>query len=116
MNKTRPLSTREVEILQRISTLLNGKCLSWAELARRVGKSAASGSQWSGHRVFPTEASLHKIANALDVGAGWLLTGIESAQSVAEVEALLLVRLMSAEEQRAALAALRGIKEFMKPD
>jgi transcriptional regulator with XRE-family HTH domain len=116
MSKTRELSTRETEILQRISALLDSKRLSWAELARRVGKSAASGSQWSGYRVFPTEATLHKIAGALGVGFGWLLTGVESSQTVAEVEALLLIRSMSAEEQRAALAALRGIKEFMTPN
>jgi len=99
----------------RIETRLKELGLNWAELARRVGKKEASGSQWSGRRVFPREGTLHEIAKVLEVGVGWLLTGGEPleerlAQTTTEKDMLRLLRDMTPEQQRVVLASAAGIK------
>lgn len=115
MPKQRPLTAREIVIMDRIGDMLRNRGATWADLARAVGKSPSSASQWSGRRSFPREAVLHSIAQWLGVAMGWLLTGEEpqekrQAQTVNELAALELLREMSPPEQAAAVAALRGIK------
>lgn len=101
--------------MDRVEQTLNKRGLNWAELARRVGKKESSGSQWSGRRVFPREATLHEMAKVLEVSVGWLLTGDEPqeerlAQTVSEREVLLLMRGLTPEQQRLALATIAGLK------
>lgn len=113
--RTRPLTDRELAVMNRIESRLVTKGETWASLARKVGKTNSSGSQWSGKRSFPREQTLYKIAQALEVGMGWLLAGDEPgeqtrAQTDLELAALQLMREMSPAEQLTMLAAGRGIK------
>lgn len=115
MAKQRDLNDREKTVLQRIATKLAERGWSWSELARRVGKTASSASQWSGKRSFPRENVLYMIARELEVDMGWLLTGDEPterrlAQTEAEMRMLELLRQLPPDQQRLAIGAVDGIK------
>lgn len=115
MAKNRPLTARENVIMDRLERILAERGLSWSHLARVAGKTTSSASQWSGRRSFPRESVLHKFAQELGVGMGWLLSGdepaeIRAAQTENELKALEIIRGMSLAEQAAALAALAGIR------
>jgi transcriptional regulator with XRE-family HTH domain len=115
MAKQRTITERERAALDRVKQCLDRQGLNWSDLARSVGKTASSASQWSGKRSFPRENVLFMMARHLGVDMGWLLTGDEPnerrlAQTEAELRLLDLVRQMSPDEQRALLAAAHGIK------
>ncbi len=113
MTKKRQLTERELTILERIDTARKQAGLSWAALARAVGR-PESGSQWSGRLVMPREETIHRMATVLGVKVGWRLPGDDpgeraKAQTVTEQAALDALRTMSPAEQQAALAAILGI-------
>lgn len=115
MAKQRPLTPRELAVMDRIEhkLVINGS--NWSKLAVAVGKTTSSASQWSGRRSFPRESVLCVIARELGVPMGWLLTGDEpdekrKAQTEDEVTLLALFREMSPAERAALLAAGRGLK------
>lgn len=113
--KTRDLTDRELMVMDRIESVLKRTGNNWTQLALSVGKSASSGSQWSGRRSFPREQTLYTIALRLGVEMGWLLTGDEpsaerQAQTENELATLRLWRQLSPAEQSAALAVIRGLK------
>ena len=115
MAKQRDLTAREKAVLDRVAEKLTVLGWSWSELARRVGKTTSSASQWSGKRSFPRENVLYMISRELGVDMGWLLTGDEGgerrlAQTETELRLLELLRQMAPDEQRAVIAAATGIK------
>jgi len=115
MAKQRDLMEREKAVLDRVAEKLTVLGWSWSELARRVGKTTSSASQWSGKRSFPRENVLYMISRELGVDMGWLLTGDEGgerrlAQTETELRLLELLRQMAPDEQRAVIAAATGIK------
>jgi transcriptional regulator with XRE-family HTH domain len=114
MAKTRPLTRREHEILDRLGSLLQERGLSWAAASRLAGKSDNLGNQWSSRRSFPREAQLHRLSEELGIAMGWLLTGDEpSAETMAvteaEKQALAALRRLSPEGQRIALAQMAAL-------
>lgn len=115
MGKPRPLTDRELAVMDRLERLLRDRGLNWSQMARAVGKTTGSASQWSGRRSFPREQTLYAIAQWLGVGMGWLLSGDEPqerrlAQTTNEQALLDALRAMSPDEQKALLAAAQGIK------
>ena len=115
MGKPRKLNDREKLVLDRVELLLKSRSLSWSELARAVGKTTSSASQWSGRLSFPREQTLYSIAQQLGVGMGWLLAGDETDENLAprtvtERDLMRVVKEMSPDEQRALLGAARGLK------
>ena len=115
MGTPRPLTARELAVMDRIEKMLRDRGSNWSQLARSVGKTTGSASQWSGRRSFPREQTLYAIAQQLGVGMGWLLSGDEPqerrlAQTATEQALLDALREMSPDEQRALLAAAQGIK------
>jgi transcriptional regulator with XRE-family HTH domain len=118
-NKQRDLTDRERATLDRIGQRLAEINLSWAELARRVGRSHQLGSAWSGKRSFPPERVMDKIAEVLDVPRAWLLSGDDpQAQmkpaTVNEAEALALIKSLPAAQQAVVLSALRGMVDGLR--
>lgn len=116
MAKTRELTPRELAVMVRIESAMKARDLTWASLARAVGKSANLGSQWSSRRSFPREADLYQAAKILGVGMGWLLTGEEPsaevlAQTATEKEMLAVLRTMAPDQQRAVLAQARALRD-----
>lgn len=100
--------------MQRIEDRLTALGLTWAALARNVGLSDSSGSQWSGRRVFPKERTHHAIAKALGVEMGWLLTGDEPrerrlAQTETELAMLEALRRLPPDRQRIAVNQTRAL-------
>jgi transcriptional regulator with XRE-family HTH domain len=117
--KQRELTPAEVEVLGRIESRLAERSMSWAELARRVGRSTQLGAQWSGRRSFPPERIMTKIAEVLEVPRSWLLSGTENedevrARTVRQASVLRLMLDMTPDQEAALLAAAEGISAHMK--
>lgn len=113
-DKQRTLTEGERATLDRIGARLAEIDMSWAELARQVGRSHQLGSAWSGKRSFPPARIVDKIAGVLSVPRSWLLSGTDpEAQmkpaTVSEAEALALMKELPAQQQAVVLAALRGM-------
>lgn len=83
------------------------------DLARAVGVSGASVSDWEAGKVTPREELLAKVADYLDVTPAWLRYGIEEATMVTPDPAL--DRRITPTERRAAKALVEQ-QPKRKPD
>lgn len=105
-------------MLDRLGAVLKESGVSWANAALIAGKSANLGAQWSGRRAFPKEEALYRIAQKLGIAMGWLLTGDEpTAETLAmtetERDALKVLRDLSPEAQRAAVAQMKALRDAL---
>lgn len=75
MSKTRQLTDQETAILDRLRARAKDSSISLGKLAVAVGKSEELGRQWAAGNAFPTQRTVLKIAEQLDVSVNWLLTG-----------------------------------------
>lgn len=88
--------------------------LSQDVIARQLDVSKGAVGQYDIGYTSPRLPKLHKLAEILGVTVEWLLTGDDpdekvKAQTVAEQEALQLMRAIPAEQQDAALAMLKAL-------
>jgi hypothetical protein len=116
--KQRPVSEKERLMLERIRARLAELKMTWGQLAVAVGRSPNLGHQWSAGNSFPPHRLHPAIAEALKVGRAWLLTGGEpeeetKAQTVLQAEVLKLMLSMTQDQQKALMAAARGIAAHM---
>lgn len=116
--KQRPVSPKESQVLDRIRARLAELGMTWAQLAVAVGRSKNLGHQWSAGNSFPPHRLQPAIAEALKMPRAWLLTGNEpeeetKAQTVLQAEVLKLMLSMTPEQQKALMAAARGIATHM---
>lgn len=118
MAKQRELTDAERAVLERIDAVLSDRRMSWAELARRVGRSKQLGAQWSGKRSFPPQRVAFAIAEVLEVSRTWLLSGEEADAAprpvtARQAEVLRLMLEMTPDQEAAILAAAKGISTHM---
>jgi hypothetical protein len=118
MPKVRVLTAPERMLLDRLGIVLNQKGLAWADAAKAVGKSANLGNQWSTRRSCPVQRDVYTLARWLDVEMGWLLSGDEpseqtTARTKTELEMLLTIRDMPEDQQRAAIASVRAMRDIL---
>lgn len=117
--KQRLASDKEKAVLARIGERLAELGMHWSDLSVAVGRSKQLGHQWSSGRSFPPHRLHAAIAEVLKVPRSWLLTGGEpdeetKAQTVQQGEVMKLMLEMTPEQQRAVLAAARGIAAHME--
>lgn len=116
--KLRPLTPSELALLDRLQDALGRADVGWGEAALMCGKSANLGNQWSTRRSCPVQRDVETIAQRLGIRMAWLLTGDEpgeetQARTIRELEVLRTLRDMPEDQQRAALAAIRAIKDAL---
>jgi transcriptional regulator with XRE-family HTH domain len=63
-------------MVERIQEALNAKKLSWAKAATMIGLSPQAPSKWKKGQI--SKETLDKLAELLEVDAGWLLNGKKS--------------------------------------
>lgn len=117
-SKLRPLTSSELALLDWLQEALGKAGVSWGEAALLCGKSANLGNQWSTRRSCPVQRDVETIAQRLGIRMAWLLTGDEpseetQARTIRELEVLRTLRDMPDDQQRAALAAIRAIKDTL---
>ena len=90
--------------------------IGWSQpvLARNLGVTNGAVGAWEVGLKSPRRQMAHKLAHLLGVSMDWLLTGnepeeVRKAQTMAEAEAIALIRSLAPDKQEAALAMLRGL-------
>lgn len=107
-------TTKALALGKRIGDARRRLELSQDVIARQLGVSKGAVGQYEIGYTSPRLPKLHKLAEILGVTVEWLLTGDDpdekvKAQTVAEQEALQLMRAIPAEQQDAALAMLKAL-------
>ncbi len=114
--KLRPLKQSEFNLLDRLESALTAAGMKWGEAAKICGKSANLGNQWSSRRSCPVQRDVDTLAQRLGVRMSWLLSGDEpteqtQARTARELEMLQTLRDMPEDQQRAAIAATKAIRD-----
>lgn len=114
--KLRPLTKSEHALLDRLGAALASAGMSWGAAAKICGKSENLGNQWSSRRSCPVQRDVETIASHLGVRMSWLLSGDEpteqtQARTARELELLQTLREMPEDQQRAAIGAVKAIRD-----
>ena len=97
--------------------LMNEENLSISEVARRIGCSPSSLTDWRAGRSAPKTDKLYQMAKLFGVSMEYLLTGVETptnALSASERKLLRLFRKLNDIGQSAALERMSEIAELSK--